>query len=269
MSGKLPHEHSISDTNDQILEIIGHTADFNSAAELFKQLGDPTRLRMFCLLCHNEECVINISAALGISAPAASHHIKALKSCGLITSRRDGKEVFYKSADTIQAKSLHDAMDHVMKFACPNGSIHCAVKRTDKGSFLCRGIYANSQLTRYRACQIENIREVHSFLEANLSNRVTIDELSKRFLMNPTTLKEIFKAVYGESIAAHMKEHRMQYALHMLRTTEKTFAEISHDIGYESQSKFSKAFKEYFGILPKDYRKIQDSESECSGYDDI
>ena len=103
--------------------------------------------------------------------------------------------------------------------------------------------------------QARLIREVHRELTQNLDKRMTIDELSRRYLMNPTTLKQVFKSVYGTSLAAHMKEHRMGKAAQLLRETELPVAEIAHMVGYESQSKLTAAFKEYFGLTPKEYRK--------------
>ena len=55
-------------------------------------LSDPSRLRIFWLLCHCEECVMNISALVDMSSPAVSHHLRNLKASGLIVSRREGKE---------------------------------------------------------------------------------------------------------------------------------------------------------------------------------
>ena len=99
------------------------------------------------------------------------------------------------------------------------------------------------------------VHEVHAFLTQNLDTRVTIEELSHQYLMNPTTLKQVFKSVYGSSLAAHMKEHRMARAAQLLRETDESVAEIARAVGYESQSKLTAAFKEYFGVLPKEYRK--------------
>ncbi len=44
---------------------------------------------------------------------------------------------------------------------------------------------------------------------SNLDRRITIEDLSRQYLMNPTTLKAMFKSVYGTYLAAHVKEHRM------------------------------------------------------------
>lgn len=65
----------------------------------------------------------------------------------------------------------------------------------------------------------------------------------------------MFKEVYGSSLAAHMKEHRMERAAALLRETDLSVAEIAGQVGYESQSKFTAAFKEQFGQLPKEYRR--------------
>ena len=88
-----------------------------------------------------------------------------------------------------------------------------------------------------------------------MERRITIEELSKQYLINPTTLKSVFKAVYGASLAAHIKEHRMEQAAKMLRETDMSIAAIAQAVGYESQSKFTTAFKAKFTELPTEYRK--------------
>ena len=112
-----------------------------------------------------------------------------------------------------------------------------------------------NQMTQYQAEQVRVIREIHDLLASNMERRFTIEELSHKYLMNPTTLKAVFKSVYGESIAAHMKEHRMKKAAALLHESDMSIAEIGRLVGYESQSKFTAAFKESYGCLPKEYRK--------------
>ena len=112
-----------------------------------------------------------------------------------------------------------------------------------------------NQMTQYQAEQVRVIREIHDLLASNMERRFTIEELSRKYLMNQTTLKAVFKSVYGESIAAHMKEHRMEKAAALLHESDMSIAEIGRLVGYESQSKFTAAFKEQFGQLPKEYRR--------------
>ena len=206
------------------------TAHFTAVSEIFKQLSDPTRVRIFWLLSHEEECVINLAAMLEMSSPAISHHLRSLTESGLLVSRRDGKEVYYKAADTEQIRLLHEIVEQVMEIACPEKAID------------------------YQSSQAEIIRHVHDELTNNLSERVTIEELSRKYLMNTTTLKRVFKQVYGETIAAHMKKHRMEAAAALLLKTQDDIAAIAHAVGYESQSRFTAAFKETYGELLTEYR---------------
>ena len=92
---------------------------FQIVAEVFKQLGDTTRIRIFWLLCHCEECVLNISAMMKMSSPAVSHHLRPLKNSGRVVSRREGKEVYYRAADTEQSRLLHQMIERVMEITCP------------------------------------------------------------------------------------------------------------------------------------------------------
>lgn len=110
-------------------------------------------------------------------------------------------------------------------------------------------------LTEYQAAQIEIIRSIHEQLVGNLNQRFTIESLSRQYLMNATTLKKVFKAVYGTSIAAHIKQHRMEQAAELLLSTQNDIIQIAQSVGYESQSKFTAAFKDYFQMLPTEYRK--------------
>ena len=110
-------------------------------------------------------------------------------------------------------------------------------------------------LTEYRAEQVEIIRQIHNLLTSNLDQRCSIETLSRQYLMNPTTLKRMFKAIYGTSIAAHIREHRMEHAAQLLRSSDLSIADIALKVGYDSQSRFSSVFKEYYQMLPKEYRR--------------
>ena len=116
----LPHEHNAKDISESIKKELNNIGKFQLVADIFKQLGDTTRIRLFWLLCHCEECVINISAMLDMSSPAVSHHLRLLRSSGLVSSRRDGKEVYYHAADTEQSQLLHKMIEKIIEVACPN-----------------------------------------------------------------------------------------------------------------------------------------------------
>lgn len=111
------------------------------------------------------------------------------------------------------------------------------------------------RLNEYQAEQVALIRQIHTQLIQNLDKRFTIEELSRQYLINTTTLKNGFKAIYGTSIAAHVKVHRMEFAAKQLRETSSSITAIAKEVGYDSQSKFTAAFKDIYHVTPREYRQ--------------
>lgn len=68
-------------------------------AELFKVFGDATRIRILYILAGTELCVCDVAEVLGLTQPAASYQLKALKQARLVKNRREGKTSFYSLAD--------------------------------------------------------------------------------------------------------------------------------------------------------------------------
>lgn len=113
----LPHNHGVDE--EKILRHLPSAKTVEDVSLVLRQLSDPTRLKIFWILCHMEECVINIAAIMNMSSPAVSHHLRLLKTCGLINSRRDGKEMYYEAADTEMVNELHRAIDSIAKITLP------------------------------------------------------------------------------------------------------------------------------------------------------
>ena len=99
------------------------------------------------------------------------------------------------------------------------------------------------------------MQEIHHQLTEHLDRRYTIEELSRQYLINTSSLKEIFKGVYGMPIATYMKEFRIRKAMELLQQTDDSIAEIAAKVGYETQGKFAKTFKEFTNLTPSSYRK--------------
>lgn len=103
-------------------DILSHIPSENEITEVsnaMKQLGDPSRLRIFWLLCHCEECVLNIATLVDMSSPAVSHHLKLLKTANLISCKRKGKEMYYKAANNEIVTVLNHTIEQVARITCP------------------------------------------------------------------------------------------------------------------------------------------------------
>jgi DNA-binding transcriptional ArsR family regulator len=87
----------------------GQLAD---ASELLRALGTPHRLAIVLELEEQPRCVHELVDALGISQSLASQHLRVLRTTGLVTGARRGKETFYSLADEHIAHIARDAMTH-------------------------------------------------------------------------------------------------------------------------------------------------------------
>ena len=113
----LPHTHDSNE--EQVLKNMPEPSTIQAVSNAMKQLGNPTRLQIFWLLCHCEECVLNIATIVKMTSPAVSHHLRLLKDSGLINSRRDGKEVYYSASEDALAQSLHHTIEEIASITCP------------------------------------------------------------------------------------------------------------------------------------------------------
>ncbi len=83
-----------------------------SVSELFKALGDKTRLKILYALLPRALCVCDIAAALAMTHSAVSHQLAVLKRTRLVESRREGKVVFYQIADQHVEELLQKSLLH-------------------------------------------------------------------------------------------------------------------------------------------------------------
>ena len=73
-----------------------------AASRLFKGLADPNRLRLLAALAHGEDgelCVHELMAVIDMEQSAVSHQLRWLRECELVTSRKQGRHVYYSLAD--------------------------------------------------------------------------------------------------------------------------------------------------------------------------
>jgi ArsR family transcriptional regulator len=79
--------------------------------EVFKALGDETRLKILDIIKDKEKCICEIIPYTGKSQPNVSQHLKVLKIAGLINERKDGNRIIISSSD----KEIYNVIDKVKK----------------------------------------------------------------------------------------------------------------------------------------------------------
>lgn len=84
-----------------------------SVADVFKLLGDPTRVRLVDALSHGERCVCDLAELVGLSESAVSHQLRLLRAARLVRARRTGRQAFYSLDDHHVLGLVHDTRRHV------------------------------------------------------------------------------------------------------------------------------------------------------------
>lgn len=89
------------------------------AAQLFRALGDPPRLRLLELLGEQEWCVSEIVQEMGEKFSTVSQRLRVLRAEGLVVRRREGTHIYYALADRHVADLIQNALEHATELAAP------------------------------------------------------------------------------------------------------------------------------------------------------
>lgn len=95
------------------------TAETSRVTELFKLLGDPTRVRMlYALVEVGELCVCDLAAVVGAPETSVSHALRLLRNAGVVRSRPSGRMVYY-SLDDAHVRTLLDVSAEHLRHGSP------------------------------------------------------------------------------------------------------------------------------------------------------
>ncbi len=86
-------------------------------ADLFRLLGDPSRLRIVIACLDAPVAVSAIAEGLGLSLSLVSHHLRLLRAARLVRGLREGKQVFYQVADHHVRGMITDMLEHIAEEA--------------------------------------------------------------------------------------------------------------------------------------------------------
>jgi DNA-binding transcriptional ArsR family regulator len=121
-------------------------AALEALTDIFRVLGDPTRLRILDALSRGESCVGDLATHLGVSESAVSHQLRLLRTARLVRARRDGRMIFYSLHDTHVLTLFNQALRHVQEpghrvdvtGAVDRSDATLGVSRRDSGALVAR-----------------------------------------------------------------------------------------------------------------------------------
>jgi ArsR family transcriptional regulator len=88
------------------------TATLVAAGDLLRALAAPVRIAIVVELRESERCVHELVAALGVTQPLISQHLRVLKAAGVVSGERHGREVVYRLVDEHLSHIVVDAVTH-------------------------------------------------------------------------------------------------------------------------------------------------------------
>lgn len=106
-----------------------------------------------------------------------------------------------------------------------------------------------------KASYQERILKVLLYIQGNLCQSLTLEELANVACFSPYHFHRIFRGMMGESLAEHIRRLRLERAAQLLSQTDRSVTDLAFEIGYETVESFTRAFKARFGVAPSEYKK--------------
>ena len=92
---------------------VNSDGDIAQLADMFRLMGDPSRLRIILSCLHDPISVTEIAEQLELSQSLVSHHLRLLRAARVVASERRGKQIFYVAADEHIQCVIEDMVAHV------------------------------------------------------------------------------------------------------------------------------------------------------------
>ncbi|MBW4549889.1 MAG: AraC family transcriptional regulator [Aphanocapsa sp. GSE-SYN-MK-11-07L] len=102
---------------------------------------------------------------------------------------------------------------------------------------------------------LERIHHARTLLLQNLVNPPSLMGLAQQVNLNEYTLKRGFRQVFGQPVFEYLHDYRLEQARQLLDTGDFKVMEVAERVGFASRSYFATAFKQRFGLNPKDYQQ--------------
>lgn len=101
----------------------------------------------------------------------------------------------------------------------------------------------------------ETIEHSLDFIEEHLSEEISTEELANTVSLSTFYFQRLFKRLVKKPVQEYVKLRRLAKVIENLRNPEQRILDVALDYGFSSHANFTRAFKETYGISPKEYRK--------------
>lgn len=155
----------------------------------------------------------------------------------------------YQDFDYLHHAIVHGVKDYLVKPINYDELIACFTRIREQLDKARPETAAEEEASYYQHV----LRSVQQYVDGNLQTATLVDA-ALRVNLSPSYLSRVFRERTGQSFTDYLVEARMKKAAQLLHSIEFRLCEISEIVGYNSPKNFSRAFRNYYHMSPKEYR---------------
>jgi AraC-like DNA-binding protein len=114
---------------------------------------------------------------------------------------------------------------------------------------------SDDHATTRQQTNLEKAESMACFIARNYTSRIQVKDVAACVRLHPDYAATLFRKTFGTTLNALITRHRIAHAQRRLITSSERIVNIAHDSGFDSLSRFNRAFKEIAGVTPREYRK--------------
>ena len=119
-----------------------------------------------------------------------------------------------------------------------------------------------------RQRDLDRLRAAFDLIEARYADKITVSDAADEVHMSKSHFMRFFKQVTGQPFISHLNQFRIAKAQHLLASTNRSIAEIGHDVGFCNQSYFGLVFHKVTHLSPREYQTGIAEDIRKAGEDD-
>jgi AraC-like DNA-binding protein/quercetin dioxygenase-like cupin family protein len=119
-----------------------------------------------------------------------------------------------------------------------------------------------------RQRDLDRLRPVFDLIEARYSEEISVNDAAAAVHMSKSHFMRFFKQVTGQPFISHLNQFRIAKAQHLLSVTDRSIADIGHEVGFCNQSYFGLVFRKVTHLCPREYQARMSQEPRKTSADD-
>jgi AraC-like DNA-binding protein len=102
----------------------------------------------------------------------------------------------------------------------------------------------------------ERIKKMLHYIHEHYSEELNTEKIAKSIIVSPSECLRCFHNTIGTTPIQYVKQYRVQKAVELLKTSNRTISDIGIQCGFQEMSYFAKTFREFHGVTPSEFRKL-------------